>query len=161
MPSLAFRKASICSRFSFSASCTLVVNPQHATRSRLILYWKLPPPSGSSCIGKDCAHRWGAACGSKVSLLDAVAERFAPGLSPRAEALFAGIAVPLGTVRTNTAPAQYISLLRELQKLVRRQTPVRDLRHGQRQLASALCQPPVGSIVLAICRASRASSAMT
>src|ERR1019366_6216626 len=30
-----------------------VVNPQHATRSRLILYWKLPPPSGSSCIGKD------------------------------------------------------------------------------------------------------------
>src|SRR5664279_6338904 len=53
MPSLAFRKASICSRFSFSASCTLVVNPQHATRSRLILYWKLPPPSGSSCIGKD------------------------------------------------------------------------------------------------------------
>src|SRR5664279_49591 len=40
MPSLAFRKASICSRFSFSASCTLVVNPQHATRSRLILYWK-------------------------------------------------------------------------------------------------------------------------
>src|ERR1039457_7246296 len=54
MPSLAFRKASICSRFSFSASCTLVVNPQHATRSRLILYWKLPPPSGSSCIGKDC-----------------------------------------------------------------------------------------------------------
>src|SRR5664279_1235319 len=39
MPSLAFRKASICSRFSFSASCTLVVNPQHATRSRLILYW--------------------------------------------------------------------------------------------------------------------------
>jgi hypothetical protein len=21
-------------------------------RSRLILYWKLPPPSGSSCIGK-------------------------------------------------------------------------------------------------------------
>src|SRR5664280_674597 len=55
MPSLAFRKASICSRFSFSASCTLVVNPQHATRSRLILYWKLPPPSGSSCIGKDFA----------------------------------------------------------------------------------------------------------
>src|ERR1019366_5340756 len=54
MPSLAFRKASICSRFSFSASCTLVVNPQHATRSRLILCWKLPPPSGSSCIGKDC-----------------------------------------------------------------------------------------------------------
>src|ERR1035437_4099869 len=53
MPSLAFRKASICSRFSFSASCTLVVNPQHATRSRLILCWKLPPPSGSSCIGKD------------------------------------------------------------------------------------------------------------
>src|ERR1017187_8489802 len=53
MPSLAFRKASICSRFSFSASCTLVVNPQHATRSRLILYWKPPPPSGSSCIGKD------------------------------------------------------------------------------------------------------------
>src|ERR1039457_1467317 len=53
MRSLAFRKASICSRFSFSASCTLVVNPQHATRSRLILYWKLPPPSGSSCIGKD------------------------------------------------------------------------------------------------------------
>src|ERR1035438_10150225 len=43
MPSLAFRKASIYSRFSFSASCTLVVNPQHATRSRLILYWKLPP----------------------------------------------------------------------------------------------------------------------
>src|ERR1035441_2608134 len=66
---------------------------------------------------------------SKVSLLDAVAERFAPGLSPRAEALFAGIAVPLGTVRTNTAPAQHISLLRELQKLVRRQTPVRDLLH--------------------------------
>src|ERR1017187_8664495 len=54
MPSLAFRKASICSRFSFSASCTLVVNPQHATRSRLILCWKLPPPSGSSCIGIDC-----------------------------------------------------------------------------------------------------------
>src|ERR1019366_9045457 len=53
MPSLAFRKASICSRLSFSASCTLVVNPQHATRSRLILCWKLPPPSGSSCIGKD------------------------------------------------------------------------------------------------------------
>src|SRR5664280_142486 len=53
MPSLAFRKASICSRFSFSASCTLVVNPQHATRSRLILCWKLPPPSGSSCIGQD------------------------------------------------------------------------------------------------------------
>src|SRR5665811_2528842 len=40
MPSLAFRKASICSRLSFSASCTLVVNPQHATHSRLILYWK-------------------------------------------------------------------------------------------------------------------------
>src|ERR1035437_10416488 len=39
MPSLAFRKASICSRFSFSASCTLVVNPQHATAP------------GSSCIG--------------------------------------------------------------------------------------------------------------
>src|SRR5664280_3413127 len=57
MPSLAFRKASICSRFSFSASCTLVVNPQHATRSRLILYWKLPPPSGSSCIGKDSPFR--------------------------------------------------------------------------------------------------------
>src|SRR5664279_4328162 len=54
MPSLAFRKASICSRFSFSASCTLVVNPQHDTRSRLILCWKLPPPSGSSCIGQDC-----------------------------------------------------------------------------------------------------------
>src|SRR5664279_5460936 len=53
MPSLAFRKASICSRFSFSASCTLVVNPQHAICSRLILYWKLPPPSGSSCIGQD------------------------------------------------------------------------------------------------------------
>src|SRR5664279_3819414 len=53
MPSLAFRKASICSRFSFSASCTLVVNPQHATCSRLILYWNRPPPSGSSCIGKD------------------------------------------------------------------------------------------------------------
>src|SRR5664279_988368 len=48
MPSLAFRKASICSRFSFSASCTLVVNPQHAIRSRLISYWTLPPPSGSS-----------------------------------------------------------------------------------------------------------------
>src|SRR5664279_734253 len=57
MPSLAFRKASICSRFSFSASCTLVVNPQHATRSRLILYWKLPPPSGSSCIGKDSVSK--------------------------------------------------------------------------------------------------------
>src|ERR1035437_6871440 len=57
MPSLAFRKASICSRFSFSASFTLVVNPQHATRSRLILYWKLPPPSGSSCIGKDSQLR--------------------------------------------------------------------------------------------------------
>src|ERR1035437_9961671 len=54
MPSQAFRKASICSRFNFSASCTLVVNPQHAIRSRLILYWKLPSPSGSSCIGKDC-----------------------------------------------------------------------------------------------------------
>src|SRR5664279_2654072 len=40
MPSLAFRKASICSRFSFSASCTLVVNPQTASRFRLILYWK-------------------------------------------------------------------------------------------------------------------------
>src|SRR5664280_3145882 len=53
MPSLAFRKASICSRFSFSASCTLVVNPQHAICSRLILYWKLSSPSGSSCIGKD------------------------------------------------------------------------------------------------------------
>src|ERR1035437_9201431 len=53
MPSLAFRKASICSRFSFSASCTLVVNPQHAICSRLILYWNRPPPSGSSCIGKD------------------------------------------------------------------------------------------------------------
>src|ERR1039458_4302396 len=58
MPSLAFRKASICSRSSFSASCTLVVNPQHATRSRLILCWKLPPPSGSSCIGKDSALTW-------------------------------------------------------------------------------------------------------
>src|ERR1022692_4901300 len=57
MPSLAFRKASICSRFSFSASCTLVVNPQHATRSRLILCWKLPPPSGSSCIGKHLVQR--------------------------------------------------------------------------------------------------------
>src|ERR1022692_1905234 len=53
MPSLASRKASICSRFSFSAWCTLVVNPQHAICSRLILYWKPPPPSGSSCIGKD------------------------------------------------------------------------------------------------------------
>ena len=43
--------ASICSRFSFSASCMLVVNPQHATplqahlvletasSFRLILYW--------------------------------------------------------------------------------------------------------------------------
>src|ERR1019366_1740395 len=60
MPSLAFRKASICSRSSFSASCTLVVNPQHATRSRLILCWKLPPPSGSSCIGKDSQLTWGA-----------------------------------------------------------------------------------------------------
>src|SRR5665811_1963202 len=50
MPSLAFRKASICSRFSFSASCTLVVNPQHATRSRLILCWKLSSPSGSSLV---------------------------------------------------------------------------------------------------------------
>src|SRR5664280_3249696 len=60
MPSLAFRKASICSRFSFSASCTLVVNPQHAICSRLILYWKLSSPSGSSCIGKDCHwHRQG------------------------------------------------------------------------------------------------------
>ena len=49
---LAFRNASICSRFSFSASCMLVVNPQHATRSRLTLYWKLTPPSGSSCIGQ-------------------------------------------------------------------------------------------------------------
>src|SRR5664280_2210502 len=61
MPSLAFRKASICSRFSFSASCTLVVNPQHATCSRLILCWKLPPPSGSSCIGKDFAYTWAGA----------------------------------------------------------------------------------------------------
>src|SRR5664280_2238626 len=61
MPSLAFRKASICSRLSFSASCTLVVNPQHATCSRLILCWKLPPPSGSSCIGKDFAYTWAGA----------------------------------------------------------------------------------------------------
>src|ERR1035438_8870292 len=53
MPSLASRKASICCMFSFSASCTLVVNPQHAICSRLILYWKLPPPSGLSCIVKD------------------------------------------------------------------------------------------------------------
>src|SRR5664279_6424265 len=60
MPSLAFRKASICSRFSFSASCTLVVNPQHATRFSLILYWKLPPPSGSSCIGKDSEYHTAA-----------------------------------------------------------------------------------------------------
>src|ERR1035438_4756071 len=68
MPSLAFRKASICSRFSFSASCTLVVNPQHATRSRLILYWKLPPPSGSSCIGKD-SHSTPTALGTRISSL--------------------------------------------------------------------------------------------
>jgi hypothetical protein len=36
---------------SFSASCTWMVNPQHAIRSRLILCWNLPSPSGSSCIG--------------------------------------------------------------------------------------------------------------
>src|ERR1035437_719124 len=38
MASLALRKAWICSRLSFSASCTWMVNPQHAISSRLILY---------------------------------------------------------------------------------------------------------------------------
>src|SRR6266567_32848 len=38
MASLAFRKASICSRLSFSASCTWMVNPQHPIPFRLILY---------------------------------------------------------------------------------------------------------------------------
>src|SRR5664280_1312095 len=59
MPSLAFRKASICSRFSFSASCTLVVNPQHAIRSRLILYWKRLNGEGRSGTGKS-----GCSCSS-------------------------------------------------------------------------------------------------
>src|ERR1035438_10537051 len=69
MPSLAFRKASICSRFSFSASCTLVVNPQHATRSRLILCWKLSSPSGSSCIGRDYEwHKGGKCCYSECEV---------------------------------------------------------------------------------------------
>src|SRR5713101_1261019 len=39
MASLALRKVWICSRLSFSASCTWMVNPQHAIRSRLILHW--------------------------------------------------------------------------------------------------------------------------
>src|ERR1039457_2168407 len=62
-------------------------------------------------------------------LLNAVAEWFAPGLAPGAEGLFAGIAVPLGTIGANTAPAQHVSFLSQLQRLVARQTPVRDLLH--------------------------------
>src|SRR5208337_1356465 len=49
--------------------CTLVVNPQHATRPRLILYWKLTSPSGSSRIGKDSSLTFGPICvifGSQV-----------------------------------------------------------------------------------------------
>src|SRR5664280_3446511 len=77
MPSLAFRKASICSRFSFSASCTLVVNPQHATCSRLILCWNRPPPSGSSCIGKDS----GLTLFSRVSTVEShPVNQLGPGL---------------------------------------------------------------------------------
>ena len=72
----------------------------------------------------------------KVRLVDAVAKRFAPGLSPRAEALFAGIAIPLGTVRANTAPTQYVSFLSEIHGPIRRQAAVRDFLHVLVAIAS-------------------------
>jgi len=56
--------------------------------------------------------------GGGVKLMDAVAERFAPRIPPRPKGLFAGIAVPLGAVRTNTTPAQHVSFLSQLYRFV-------------------------------------------
>ena len=55
---------------------------------------------------------------SANQLVNAVAEGFTPRLSPRAEALFAGIAVPLGTIRTNAASAQHVSFVSQLRRSV-------------------------------------------
>src|SRR5439155_22285792 len=41
---LALRNAAICCRLSFSASCTLVVNPQHATLLQAHLVLESPSP---------------------------------------------------------------------------------------------------------------------
>jgi hypothetical protein len=50
--------------------------------------------------------------------MNAVAERFPPGLAASAESLFAGIAVPLGTIGTNATAAQYVSFLREVDQII-------------------------------------------
>src|SRR5664279_3638670 len=131
MPSLAFRKASICSRYSFSASCTLVVNPQHATRSRLILYWKLSSPLGSSCIGKDSPLRRPLPCVIIISLYCS-RRRVLPLHPPRTQEahpvkhlIFLALMIMIGSVMASAGEqlATAVPDLAQLQKMTARSAP--------------------------------------
>src|ERR1700677_4879316 len=85
IPSLASKSWRISSRLNLSASCTLIINPQHVLSLRLILYWKQALPSGSSCIGKDsplCPVQKPYYCGDKIQTSGLSATRTLLGLAP-------------------------------------------------------------------------------
>lgn len=65
--------------------------------------------------------------GQNTTLLDAVAQRLAPGLAPGSKRLFAGIAVPLRAVWPDTTSSQDVSFRTEVPGCLRGQTPIGDL----------------------------------